>query len=59
MNFLAGYRTYIIVALFLVCVISERFLNLDIPGFAVGDNWLEMAMAMLGIGTLRASIAAK
>lgn len=58
MNFLSGYKTYIIVALFVLCVIAERFIGFDIPGFQVGDNWLEMVMAMLGLGTLRAGISA-
>jgi hypothetical protein len=57
MNFLSGYRTYIIVALFVLCVVLERFLGFDIPGFEAGDNWLELVMAMLGLGTLRAGIA--
>lgn len=57
MNFLSGYKTYIIVALFVLCVVLERFLGFDIPGFDAGDNWLELVMAMLGLGTLRAGIA--
>lgn len=57
MNFLSGYKTYVIVAVFIACVFAERFLGFDIPGFDAGNNWLEMVMAMLGIGTLRAGVA--
>jgi len=58
MSFLSGYKTYIIVAIFVLCVVLDRFLGIDIPGFEAGDNWLEMTMAMLGLGTLRAGVSA-
>lgn len=57
MAILSGYKTYIIVFAFLFCVLLEKFVGFDIPGFAVGDDWLAMALGMLGIGTLRAGIA--
>lgn len=57
MSFLSGYKTYIIVATFLVCVGLEKFVGFDIPGFSVGDDWLAMVLGMLGLGTLRAGVA--
>ena len=54
-----GKKTYLVVGIFLVCVAIEKLGGIDIPGFAVENNWLEMTLAMLGIGTLRAGIAGK
>lgn len=56
---LKGKKTYIVVAIFLLCVAVEKLGGIDIPGFAVEGNWLEMTLAMLGIGGLRAGIASK
>lgn len=56
---LKGKKTYIVVAIFLVCVAIEKLGGIDIPGFNVEGNWLEMTLAMLGIGGLRAGIANK
>lgn len=53
---LKGKKTYIVVAIFLACVAVEKLLGIDIPGFNVDGNWLEMTLAMLGIGGLRAAI---
>jgi hypothetical protein len=54
---LKGKKTYGIVAIFLLCVAAEKLVGLDIPGFQVGNDWLQMTLAMLGIGTLRAGIS--
>jgi hypothetical protein len=56
---LKGRKTYIVVAAFLLCVAIEKLAGIDIPGFNVEGNWLEMTLAMLGLGTLRAGIAGK
>lgn len=56
---LKGKKTYLVVAIFLVCVAIEKLGGIDIPGFNVDGNWLEMTLAMLGIGGLRAGIANK
>ncbi len=56
---LKGKKTYIVVAIFLLCVAVEKLGGIDIPGFNVEGNWLEMTLAMLGIGGLRAGIANK
>lgn len=56
---LKGKKTYLVVAIFLLCVAIEKLGGIDIPGFAVENNWLEMTLAMLGIGTLRAGISNK
>lgn len=56
---LQGKKTYLVVAIFLVCVAIEKLGGIDIPGFAVEGNWLEMTLAMLGLGTLRAGMAGK
>ena len=51
-----GYRTYIIVAVFLLCTAVEKLLGVDIPGFDPGQNWLETVLAALGLGSLRAAL---
>ena len=56
---LNGKKTYLVVAIFLLCVAIEKLGGIDIPGFNVEGNWLEMTLAMLGIGGLRAGIANK
>lgn len=56
---LKGKKTYIVVGTFLACVAIEKLGGIDIPGFAVEGNWLEMTLAMLGLGTLRAGMAGK
>lgn len=57
MAFLSGYKTYVIVGLFVACVLAEKFAGFDIPGFDAGSNWLETVMAALGLGALRAGVA--
>jgi hypothetical protein len=54
---LKGKKTYGIVVIFLLCVAAEKLLGWDVPGFQVGNDWLQMTLAMLGIGTLRAGIS--
>lgn len=57
MSFLDGYKTYIVAGIFILGVIAEIFLGLDVPGFQPGENWVEYIMAALGLGTLRNGIA--
>ena len=57
MSFLDGYKTYIVAGIFILGVIAEIFLGLDVPGFEPGENWVEYIMAALGLGTLRNGIA--
>ena len=54
-----GKKTYLVVAIFLACVAIEKIGGIDIPGFTVEGNWLEMTLAMLGLGTLRAGMTGK
>ena len=55
---LAGKKTYLIVAAFMLCVVLEKYFGLDVPFFAVGDNWMPEVLGMLGLGTLRAGVEA-
>lgn len=57
MNMLDGYKTYIIVGVFVLGVIAEIVLGLDVPGFDPGPNWVEYIMAALGLGALRRGVA--
>lgn len=56
---LEGYKTYIVVTVFLLCVVAEKFIGWDIPGFVVGDDWFAYVLNALGLGALRAGIAGK
>lgn len=56
---LAGYKTYILVVLFLVMVAVEKVMGWDVPGFEVGDDWMTWVWGALGLGTLRMGIAGK
>lgn len=57
MNFLDGYKTYIVAGVFILGVIAEIFLGLDVPGFEPGENWVEYIMAAFGLGALRNGVA--
>lgn len=54
---LQGWKTYIVVAVFLVCVGMESGLGWDVPGFEVQGDWLAYVLSALGLGTLRAGIS--
>jgi hypothetical protein len=56
---LEGWKTYIVVALFMMCVVAEKMVGLDIPCFNVGDDWLTYVMNALGLGAIRAAISGK
>jgi len=51
-----GKKTYAIAFLTVVLVLLEKFGGIDIPGFTVGDNWLETIFVALGLGTLRSGV---
>lgn len=54
---LAGKKTYLIVGAFVLCLILEKGFGLDVPFFAVGDDWLNQLAVMLGFGAVRSGIA--
>ena len=56
-SFLDGYKTYIISALMVLLVAVTKLFGWEIPGVAVGDDWLTYIMGALGLGTLRAGVA--
>lgn len=53
---LSGKKTYLVATIFILCVLVERFIGLDIPGFEVSNNWLELVMQMLGLSAIRAGL---
>lgn len=56
LTFGAGYRTYAVAILLVLCVVAEKLFGLDIPGFDPGADWLSVMLDAVGLGTLRASI---
>lgn len=57
MSFLDGYKSYIVAGVFILGVVAEVFLGLDVPGFQPGENWVEYIMAALGLGAVRNGVA--
>ncbi len=57
MNFLDGYKMYIIAAVVVIVGVSEGLLGVDIPGVVVGPDWLGWILAGLGIGAAKSAIA--
>jgi hypothetical protein len=53
----AGAKTYILAVIIVLCVLVEKVLGMDIPGFDPGQNWLEYIMGALGLSALRAGVA--
>ena len=53
MQFLQGYKTYIIAAILALCVAAEKLLGWDIPGFDASGDWMGFLLAALGLSTAR------
>jgi hypothetical protein len=51
-----GYKTYLVMAALLAVVLLEKGLGLDVPGVALGDDWMLVVMNAIGLGTLRHGI---
>jgi len=56
MFLLDGYKTYVVAAAIILIGIAEGPLGLDVPGIAVGDDWLAWVMSGLGLGSVRDAI---
>lgn len=53
---LNGYKTYLVMAALLAVVALEKGLGLDVPGVALGEDWMLVVMNAIGLGTLRHGI---
>jgi hypothetical protein len=51
-----GYKTYLVMAALLAVVVLEKGFGLDVPGVALGDDWMLVVMNAIGLGTLRHGI---
>ena len=58
-GFLPGYKTYIVVVIMLLIVVAEQVFGVKVPGVNIGDDWLQVVLAALGFGGVRAGIAGK
>ena len=54
---LSGYKTYIAAAGLAFVGVMEGFMNIDIPGVALDQNWVMVLLASLGLGGLKAAIS--
>ena len=48
-----GYKTYLVMAALLAVVLLEKGLGLDVPGVALGEDWMMVVMNAIGLGALR------
>ncbi len=51
-----GYKTYLVMVALLAVVVLEKGLGLDVPGVALGEDWMLVVMNAIGLGTLRHGI---
>ena len=51
-----GYKTYLVMAALLAVVVLEKGFGLDVPGVALGDDWMLVVMNAIGLGALRHGI---
>ena len=56
LSMIDGYKTYLVMAALLAVVVLEKGLGLDVPGVALGEDWMLVVMNALGLGTLRHGI---
>ena len=56
LSMIDGYKTYLVMAALLAVVVLEKGFGLDVPGVALGDDWMLVVMNALGLGTLRHGI---
>ncbi len=53
---LNGHKTYLVMAALLAVVALEKGLGPNVPGVALGDDWMLVVMNAIGLGTLRHGI---
>jgi hypothetical protein len=56
-NMLKGSKTYAIAFALLTCVVVEKYLGWDVPGFTLPNDWLTVVLGGLGLASLRAGVA--
>jgi hypothetical protein len=56
LSMIDGYKTYLVMAALLAVVVLEKGLGVDVPGVALGEDWMLVMMNALGLGTLRHGI---
>lgn len=53
---LSGLKTYIVVGLYFACIISEKVLGVDIPGFEAGPDWVQTSINYALVATGRSAL---
>jgi hypothetical protein len=53
---LRGYKAYLVMAALLAVVVLEKGFGLDVPGVALGKDWMLVVLKAIGLGTLRHGI---
>jgi hypothetical protein len=56
LSMIDGYKTYLVMTALLAVVVLEKGLGLDVPGVALGEDWMLVVMNAIGLGTLRHGI---
>lgn len=52
-----GICTCTIAGMFVLVVVFEKGLGIDVPGVEVGPDWLTLVLGAFGLGTLSVGIA--
>ncbi len=56
LNIFTNGKTFMVAATIIMIGLTEGLMKFDIPGVAVGDDWLAWVLTGLGLGTLREAI---
>jgi hypothetical protein len=53
---LSGYKTYIVMWTMVGCIVVEKVMGFDVPGFEMGDDWVNWLLGAFGLGALRSGM---
>ena len=56
LSMIDGYKTYLVMAALLAVGVREKGFGLDVPGVALGQDWMLVVMNAIGLGALRHGI---
>ena len=59
MNFLSGYKSYIVSAVLALVGVTEGLLGFDVPGVTLDQNWVMILLGAAGLSSIRAAIPGK
>src|SRR3990167_10169365 len=54
---LDGYKTYIVMWTVVAAIIVEKVMGFDVPGFEMGDDWMNWLLGAFGLGGVRSAMS--